>query len=164
VIYFIQNAVNNHIKVGFTAKPVRRRRSNLQTGNSAKLVLLGMMQGDEAMETDLHQRFAEAHILGDWFAPIPRLLQFIIQACTAGLLKQKEEDSWPLFVGNHCGYHLQCPDCAGKLDPADPADVKNRFVCEMGHRWFIPIGPGSAEGRFFVRATRPRSVWQQVRG
>lgn len=59
MIYFIQNAVNNHIKIGFTAKPVRRRRSNLQTGNSAKLVLLGMMQGDQAMETALHQRFAE---------------------------------------------------------------------------------------------------------
>src|SRR6266446_5528443 len=94
VIYFIQNAANSHIKIGFTDKPVRRRRSNLQTGNSAKLMLLGMMQGDKAVETDLHKRFADAHVLGDWFRPVPGILQFIIRASAEGLLKEEQEDKW----------------------------------------------------------------------
>ena len=89
MIYFIQNAANNHIKIGFTDKPVKRRRSNLQTGNSANLVLLGLTLGEKAKEIELHKRFAEAHIRGDWFRPIPPLIQFIIQACATGFPETK---------------------------------------------------------------------------
>lgn len=48
MIYFLQDDSNLNIKIGHTASDPEERRKQLQTGNSAGLVLLATMEGGAA--------------------------------------------------------------------------------------------------------------------
>lgn len=78
MIYFIQDEVTTHIKIGFTDHPPEDRVAQLQTGSPSKLVLLASCVGDRSTEDELHERFKDARVHGEWFRPVPALLQFII--------------------------------------------------------------------------------------
>lgn len=78
MIYFAQAEEIGSIKIGYTGDTdARPRLQDVQVGCPARLVLLGTIPGTRETETDLHRRFAFAHIHGDWFRPMPELLQFI---------------------------------------------------------------------------------------
>lgn len=79
MIYFVQDKAANHIKIGFTDAPdAGERLKALQTGSPAGLVLLLSIPGKKTDEADLHKRFADARTHGEWFRPVPELIQFII--------------------------------------------------------------------------------------
>lgn len=76
-VYFITDGIN--IKIGFTSKPIIKRLKQLQTGHDKQLYILGYIQGDKNVETDLHKRFHKERIRynGEWFAPSDYLLNYI---------------------------------------------------------------------------------------
>jgi hypothetical protein len=77
MIYFVQESASGNIKIGQTAnsKSLRGRLISLRTGNSSTLRLLGTIA--EASEPELHDKFAAAHVRGEWFEPCPELIAFI---------------------------------------------------------------------------------------
>ena len=65
-IYFIQSAAQGPVKIGIANDPIKRMR-DLQTGNPAVLHLRHVVPGDRDLEKELHHRFREARIRGEWF-------------------------------------------------------------------------------------------------
>lgn len=67
-IYFIQAGNNGPIKIGYSAKKyIKDRLITLQTGNHEKLVLLCTIPGTKNTEKELHKKFKEFWIRGEWF-------------------------------------------------------------------------------------------------
>lgn len=78
MIYFIQAEGVGAIKIGFVeGDDPAKRLSDLQVGSPCKLSLLGTLPGGRDTEGELHRKFAWAHSHGEWFRPVPELLDFI---------------------------------------------------------------------------------------
>lgn len=71
-IYFIQAGEQGPIKIGYCSSEegVAGRLVSLQCGNPAKLVVRRIVPGDRALESELHRRFAQWRLEGEWFAPV----------------------------------------------------------------------------------------------
>jgi uncharacterized protein YozE (UPF0346 family) len=76
-IYFIQSELKNTIKIGYTAGNPEDRRKSLQTAHSHKLKIIATMPGTLEHEKDLHKRFAQYRLSGEWFESHPDILAFI---------------------------------------------------------------------------------------
>ena len=80
-VYFIQAGADGPIKIGIAGDSFCRLQE-LQTGHYEELRLLGFVAIEEYPEKDLHGRFADLHIRGEWFRPGQHLLEFIeLRAC-----------------------------------------------------------------------------------
>lgn len=80
MIYFIESGWLGPIKIGFTAGPVAARVRGLSTAHHRELTVLLTMEGDTVVERELHHRFADHRMRGEWFHPAPDLLSFICDA------------------------------------------------------------------------------------
>lgn len=84
MIYFIQVGEAGPIKIGFiegvTMAQVEQRLAFLQTGNAEQLILRGTMPGDLYEERQLHERFADGRLRGEWFHPSTPGLQGLIDS------------------------------------------------------------------------------------
>jgi hypothetical protein len=76
LVYFIQPAGGGLIKIGVAARP-KQRLYHLQTGSPVELRLVGTLPGGQPLEAELHQRFAEHRVRGEWFEPTAELLSLI---------------------------------------------------------------------------------------
>lgn len=76
-IYFIEDPFDC-VKIGFTADSVLSRLSQLQSGNSHPLQVMGWIAGTVEQEHILHQRFAHLHVRGEWFRRERELQEFIL--------------------------------------------------------------------------------------
>lgn len=75
LIYFAA-ADRGPIKIGRTAN-IASRFLRLQTGHAKPLRLLAAMPGDAAVERELHERFADQRVHGEWFARCAELKALI---------------------------------------------------------------------------------------
>lgn len=64
-VYFIQAAAGP-VKIGFSLRPLGRLPA-LQIGTADTLTMLRVIEGDLATEAEMHARFADLHIRGEWF-------------------------------------------------------------------------------------------------
>jgi excisionase family DNA binding protein len=76
-VYFAQ-AESGPIKVGVSKSP-NQRIAEIQTGNSERVRLLGVVVGDRKTERAVHAQFASLRLHGEWFRPAEELLEFIKQ-------------------------------------------------------------------------------------
>jgi hypothetical protein len=76
MIYAMQDA-EGMVKIGFTARPVRQRRGQVQAARRSKVVVLGVAPGGRADEAEMHRRFAHLRADGEWFRPEPELLEWV---------------------------------------------------------------------------------------
>ena len=75
-VYFIRNSGTGQIKIGIAVDPNHRIKT-LQTGSADRLELLGTMPGGRELESELHDRFAETRVGGEWFEPSGELADYI---------------------------------------------------------------------------------------
>lgn len=77
-VYFIQNGDDGAIKIGMTRK-LHKRLADLQVNNPIELHILGAIPTNKPrdLERDLHCRFREFRVSGEWFSPSEKLLDFI---------------------------------------------------------------------------------------
>lgn len=69
-IYFVQGENFGPVKIGYTsALDARDRLSQLQTGSPVRLVLAAQRPGSHHDERELHRRFAQHRLHGEWFTP-----------------------------------------------------------------------------------------------
>lgn len=83
MIYFLQaEKGDKHIKIGFT--DVYTHRSKTLNKQHGTLNLLGVMDGDKAIERQLHAQFKALRINRheEWFRVAPELLDFIAKNTT----------------------------------------------------------------------------------
>lgn len=73
-VYFARAGAR--IKIGWS-RQVATRLAQLQTGNAAPIELLGVLPGARSRERELHERFADARVSGEWFEATPELLAYI---------------------------------------------------------------------------------------
>jgi len=68
-VYFIKNTETTRFKIGRTQN-VEERLCQLQTGNDCPLIIYKIIPSENSaeLETSLHNKFAEYHIRGEWFA------------------------------------------------------------------------------------------------
>lgn len=76
MIYFVRCAATQHIKIGF-AKDPWKRLCMLRTGSPTQLDLVAMTEGGRPEERELHERFAQDRVRGEWFAPSPGLVGLV---------------------------------------------------------------------------------------
>lgn len=76
-VYFLQAGEAGAIKIGFSATSVERRIHGNQVGCPERLIVLGVVAGDVALEKRLHKAFRPCALRGEWFAPHRRLIAFI---------------------------------------------------------------------------------------
>jgi hypothetical protein len=76
-VYFIRNA--KAIKIGFTTD-IEQRMKRLQTASSSPLELLGTVAGTLQDEQNLHLRFANLRLRGEWFRGHTSLMAYIREA------------------------------------------------------------------------------------
>lgn len=90
-VYFIQaGGVRGPVKIG-SAENFAARMHELQTGNAARLYVLGghLLAGRSArlrLEHSIHRQFAYSRIRGEWFKPHLWLFQHIDEECDLNLL------------------------------------------------------------------------------
>jgi len=76
-IYFIQANIGGPIKIGWSAN-VPNRVESFQLGCPFTLVVLGQIDGAAVSdEKELHRKFADYRLHGEWFTPATELLSFI---------------------------------------------------------------------------------------
>jgi hypothetical protein len=75
-VYFIQSDAGP-IKIGHSDVGARSRLSQLQTSSPIGLKLLKVLPGTIKLERELHRKFAQYRLRGEWFQPSPELLEFI---------------------------------------------------------------------------------------
>ena len=82
--YFIQAKSGGDIKIGYTSKsdPIQRLRG-IQTGNPKKLQIVGILRGNR--EAQLHAKFDDIRLEGEWFKPEQALVDFIEKHCSKEL-------------------------------------------------------------------------------
>jgi hypothetical protein len=83
VVYFVQSAANGKIKIGKTTGNPAGRMYGLRCGSADELNLLGVIRdAPEALEKDLHRRFAASRERGEWFRPSPDLIAYVEENAT----------------------------------------------------------------------------------
>lgn len=77
MIYFLQAGERGAVKIGFarTRLGVKRRIRSFQTHTVEQLYLRAVVPGDREDEALLHRRFAAARVRGEWFTPVPELVE-----------------------------------------------------------------------------------------
>jgi hypothetical protein len=75
-IYFIQGENGGPIKIGF-AKNIKDRIKTLQTGYPDVLKLLLAFPGNLEIEQEMHKQFKQYKLNGEWFNPLPELIDKI---------------------------------------------------------------------------------------
>ena len=78
-VYFV--CYRSSVKIGSARNPARRI-ADLQCGSPVHLTVLGVMPGDLDFERELHKRWAEHRLRGEWFSLTPEIRQFIKQNCS----------------------------------------------------------------------------------
>jgi len=77
-IYFIGSVESGTVKIGKSSNP-EKRVAELQTGNSNRLVLYGVIHDvNEYCENRLHKQFEDIRLEGEWFKLTDELIQFIV--------------------------------------------------------------------------------------
>ena len=75
-VYFIQCGLEGPIKIGWSTN-VSERLATAQTYHHEELVLRATAPGGADVEARLHAVFQAAHIRGEWFRPVPELLELV---------------------------------------------------------------------------------------
>ena len=94
-IYLITSEEGNVFKIGISNNPTKRQ-GDLQCSNSNKLHLLYLVEGDKALETNLHNKFKSFHVQGEWFKGDLSILKHFQEI---GML-QNPKGLYPFFLMN----------------------------------------------------------------
>ena len=73
-VYFIQNG--DKVKIGISVSPQGRLRE-MSVGNHGELKILATLSGGRKRERELHRRFMQYHVKGEWFELVIPIKKFI---------------------------------------------------------------------------------------
>lgn len=65
-VYYLLNAANNSVKIGYSVNP-KVRRAIIMAGADGELTLIAQEDGNWELERDRHRQFSDLSIHGEWF-------------------------------------------------------------------------------------------------
>lgn len=74
MIYLVAH-LDQFVKIGFT-KNINKRLSQLQVSSPVKLELLHLIEGNVTLEKELHQKFKDFRVSGEWFNYDSSILEY----------------------------------------------------------------------------------------
>jgi hypothetical protein len=74
MIYLISHE-DKFLKIGYTSD-INNRLSQLQTSNPIRLKVINLIKGDVNLEKELHSRFKELRVNGEWFVYDAEILNY----------------------------------------------------------------------------------------
>lgn len=78
IVYFVQAASGGPVKIGWTrAGCLAQRLVGLQVGHPEELRVIAQHRGGASKEAELHARFADHRLRGEWFRPEGGLLTYL---------------------------------------------------------------------------------------
>jgi hypothetical protein len=77
-VYFIQSGDDGPVKIGLSKNPWSRL-CKIQTDHDRPARLIRLFEGGHAQERELHRRFAEHRMNGEWFKPVEAILTGAIE-------------------------------------------------------------------------------------
>jgi hypothetical protein len=80
-VYFIQPGEIQVVKIGICTGSPGQRMASLQTGCWEKLRILGTLDGGRPLELELHHKFHNHHIRGEWFRLDADIVAYIRDNC-----------------------------------------------------------------------------------
>jgi len=101
--YFVQAENGGPIKIGITSTNPSQRLAGLQTGSPLLLQFVGLINGD--CEKKLHDQFRSARLHGEWFEPVPELIEFIQKHGNAELLRHDVQEKQIEIQGAKLAVH-----------------------------------------------------------
>ena len=87
-VYFISDG--DAIKIGLSKTPKGRLRT-LQTGHPRELVLLASLEGSRRLEREIHERFANLRLRGEWFRDDGEIRKWLRSSPNATLTREQSE-------------------------------------------------------------------------
>jgi hypothetical protein len=75
-VYFIRDKCTQYVKIGFTRGDPTSRMKDLQCASPGELELLSYYIGERDLERALHRVFAHARVRGEWFEPLPIVMEY----------------------------------------------------------------------------------------
>lgn len=75
--YAIQAGEHGPVKIGVTNSPATRL-TTLQQGNAETLHGIAAWRAPACEEKQIHEDFAHARIRGEWFRPVPELVDLVL--------------------------------------------------------------------------------------
>lgn len=90
-VYFIACSETLRVKIGFTSSDPHERMRTLQTGSPTKLIMVACHRGDESLERDLHEQYAEHRLHGEWFNMCEDLFEHVSMAVWLTAAECKED-------------------------------------------------------------------------
>lgn len=75
-VYFMQAQATRMIKIGYSNN-VLRRRIQIQIGCGSPVAILLTMPGGPILEEQMHERFKDHRVFGEWFSPADEIMSFI---------------------------------------------------------------------------------------
>ncbi len=76
MVYFVSQG--NKVKIGFTNN-IKQRMKNIKTSSPLSLKLLGTIDGDRNVEKELHLKFHQYRLSGEWFLWSDEIKDYINQ-------------------------------------------------------------------------------------
>ena len=74
-VYFLQPKFNEEgpVKVGYSIDPICRVQQINNRLKESPLALVAVFPGTREQERELHKRWAEHRLIGEWFRPVPAI-------------------------------------------------------------------------------------------
>jgi len=99
MVYFIQSIDGGPVKIGSSNNPTKRLEE-LKIGSPVPLRIIGEIAGDEKREKQLHEKFKDCRLHGEWFSLNEVFKAFLDTYCHISPIK----NSWSpldMFVNEH---------------------------------------------------------------
>lgn len=90
-VYVLRSSASKLVKIGVAVNPEQRAR-DLQTGSPGVLTVAWSCSGREALERELHRRFAPHRKQGEWFDLTPLGTPVDVVRAEVELIRQKAND------------------------------------------------------------------------
>lgn len=104
-VYLIRCDATDSVKIGIARDPLKRLAA-LQTANPSPLRLLGSVVGGSDVEAQLHARFAEKRLTGEWFRLTNEDVTAILGGVEGGYLRLMSHDGELWAHLGICGIHF----------------------------------------------------------
>lgn len=92
-VYFARRG--NEVKIGYTGASPISRVSSLQTGCPDKITLYHVLpKGTVYFETELHRKFRQYRIRGEWFSLSPDIVRFVERSKTTQRIVKEIAAEW----------------------------------------------------------------------
>lgn len=75
-VYFIQNDLTKHIKIGYSSN-IKQRFNNIETASGSSMTLLLLIEGNRRDERNFHLMFDMYRVKGEWFHPNEEIESFL---------------------------------------------------------------------------------------